>query len=283
MVVLAVFHPGCDYPFFHYCCLPVDGPFLYEQETRLLWLRLRQLWRTVGVEGTLETLLGPSLETLCNSIDASYGLIPIFEKATSCKVAASHLVAEIPELELNNLMADDAINLPSNQLATPLDDASLLVPLYGEADELGALILGRPENGLHYASEDIDKILEFTDELGETIQAYRRNSQYMAQIAELAQVRNAPISRDPTPISTECLELMLRNLYDYTYLADNPLAEMKLVQSRLLQGEITHLERGKKVHAVLLEGLEKLHPSTEMRSNPPPREWYPFLICRKHI
>ncbi len=188
---------------------------------------------------------------------------------------------EIPEFELHSLKADDAISLHPSQLPTPLDEASLLVPLYGEVDQVGALVLGRPENGLHYAPEDMEQILEFTDELGETIQASHRNSQYMAQIAELAQARNAPVSRDPTPVSTESLELMLRNLYDYTYLADSPLAEMKLVQSRLSQGEVTHLERGKKVHAVLLEGLEKLHPSTEMRSGPPPREWYPFLILQE--
>ena len=255
--------------------------FFYQQETRQLRLQLRQLWRTVGVEGTLETLLGPSLETLCNSVDASYGLILVFEKDTSRKVTASHLSAEIPEFDLHSLKADDAISLHPSQLPTPLDEASLLVPLYGEADQVGALVLGRPENGLHYAPEDMEQILEFTDELGETIQASHRNSQYMAQIAELAQARNAPVSRNPTPVSTESLELILRNLYDYTYLADSPLAEMKLVQSRLSQAEVTHLERGKKVHAVLLDGLEKLHPSTEMRSGPPPREWYPFLILQE--
>jgi hypothetical protein len=52
---------------------------------------------------------------------------------------------------------------------------------------------------------------------------------------------------------------------------------LRLVKSRLKPDELTHLDRGKTVHTVLLEALEKLRPTVALSSDPPPREWYPYL------
>ena len=242
----------------------------YQKETRQMRLQLRQLTRLVGMVGTLEGQLSPSLELLCDSVSASYGLILVFEAGTAKKVVSWHLEGEIDDQETIHLMADDVVHLAAQQFSPPLAEASLLVPLYGEDNQLGTLVLGRPMNELNYAPEDVDQILEFADRIGETILISQRNTQYLNQITQLVQAQNPPISTDNATISTETLELALRNLYDYTTLADNPLAELKLVQNRLTQGQITHLDRGKIVHAILLEALEKLRPATEAPSNPPP-------------
>ena len=188
---------------------------------------------------------------------------------------------DIPDLELDKLAADDVVKLPPDRFPPPLEKAALLVPLYGDVEQLGALVLGEPENGLQYAPEDIDPILEFTDQIGETIHISQRSTQYLAEIAELVQAHNLHHTGIIPPVSPEYLELALRNLYDYAYLADCPLAELMLVQSRLPDGQVTHLERGKAVHAVLLEAFEKLRPGTASPPNAPPREWYPYLILQE--
>jgi len=41
---------------------------------------------------------------------------------------------------------------------------------------------------------------------------------------------------------------------------------------------VTHIERGKAVHSLILQVLTKLRPGTNEPGNPPPREWYPYLI-----
>jgi hypothetical protein len=253
----------------------------YQQDARQLRLQLQRLSRSVGVNEKLDTLLEPSLETLCNSVEASYGLVVVFENNASKKLVSCHLGPEIPLLELEKLTADDAVNLPPKQLPPPLDEASLLVPLYGEEIQLGALVLGQPENGLQYAPEDIDPILEFTDQVSETIQISRRNSNYLAEIAELVQAHEVYHLRTIPPVSTEYLELALRKLHDYTYLADSPLTGLKQVHARLPQGRVTHLERGKVVHDILHEALDKLRPDLEAPSKPPSREWYPYLILQE--
>ena len=254
---------------------------VYTQDTHQLRIQLRKLSRQVGVTAPLETLLEPSLETLCNSVEASYGLIIVFEDHASRKLISWQLDDDIPELDLKKLAADDVVNLPLNRFPPPLEKASLLVPLYGEIEQLGALVLGEPENGLQYAPEDIGPILEFTDEIGETIQGSHRNAEYLAEIAELVQAQAVPHTRIIPPLSPECLELALRNVYDYAYLADSPLAELMLVQTRLPDGQVTHIERGKAVHAILQEALNKLRPGEAQSPNPPSREWYPFLILQE--
>jgi hypothetical protein len=47
---------------------------------------------------------------------------------------------------------------------------------------------------------------------------------------------------------------------------------------RMPEKQVTHLERGKVVHEVLLEALDKLRPAGTAPRDPPPREWYPYSI-----
>jgi hypothetical protein len=255
--------------------------FFYHQDARQLRLRLRQLWKTVESNGTMEAFLTPFLDTICNTVDADNGLLLVFENNVCKNVVSYHFSESIPEIETQMLTADDTVYLKPNQLPYPLNEASILVPVYGDVDQIGALILGKPQNGLYYAPEDIDQVLEFSDEIGESIQRSYRNAQYLAQIAELIQAHANTNSQSSKPISSDSLELALRNLYDYAFLGDSPLAEMNLVKIRLPEGQVTHLERGKAVHDVIHEALEKLRPSSVALSNPPSREWYPYLILQE--
>jgi hypothetical protein len=100
----------------------------------------------------------------------------------------------------------------------------------------------------------------------------------MQQIAQLAKAQRLTVSDRGYPIPVETVELALRSLYDYAYLADSPLGELQLVHNHLPAAQVTHLERGKAVHDILLEALEKLRPSGTVQREPPPREWYPYLI-----
>ena len=233
------------------------------------------------MNGTLEAQLEPSLETLSISVEADYALTLVFEGNSCKKVASYHLDTVIPELEIKKLLADDVINVDPGWLPAPLAEAELLVPLYGEVDQLGVLILGRPKNGLHYAPEDVERILEFAAQVSETIWVSQRNAQFLAQIAEQVKAQDGSAQQNTSPVSVEHLELALRTVYDYTCLADNPLAGLKLVRSRLSGVDLTHLDRGKVLHDIVLEGLDKLRPHTGPRSNPPSREWYPYLILQE--
>jgi hypothetical protein len=157
----------------------------------------------------------------------------------------------------------------------------LLVPLYAESCQLGALLLGRPTNAIRYSDEDVAHLMNMTDRIEDVLYFLRQKSLYARQITRLAQAGPpAPLADHAARVQVGTVEASLRNLHDYSFLGDTPLGELKLVRTRLDQSQVTTLERGKAVQEVLLEAVEKLHPPGEIARNPPPREWYPYLILR---
>ncbi len=145
--------------------------------------------------------------------------------------------------------------------------------------KLGALLLGRPTNGIRYRDDEVERIMSMADSISDAIHFTQRQSLYLHQIAQLAQAQQpvTPVEQQAA-VSVEAVDIALRNLYDYSFLGDTPLGELKLVRSRLAQGQATTLDRGKTVHEVLLEAINKLRPATAISRDPPPREWYPYLI-----
>jgi hypothetical protein len=255
-------------------------PLFYGRDTRQLRTILRGLVRTAGEEQILEENLGKALEGLCTLVRATYGLILVCEEDSVRQVAACRWRGEVTNLKPADISADDVRYLARGQLQAPLEDAVLLVPLYAEQGQLGALVLGRPVNGIHYASEEVIRLMNPADQIADAIYIAQLKARSLRKIVELAEAQPAPVIDWSALIPVEAVESALRNLYDYSFLADTALSELKLVDARLPQGAITHLDRGKIVHEVMLEAMEKLRPSNGTSQNPPPREWYPYLILR---
>ncbi|MCL4560115.1 MAG: hypothetical protein M1281_05830 [Chloroflexi bacterium] len=82
-------------------------------------------------------------------------------------------------------------------------------------------------------------------------------------------------------IAVRDVELALRNLHHYAYLASSPLTKLRLVEQQLKGLDTaadTHIGRGKALSAVLCEALRQLKPAQEDVPNPPPRSWHPYII-----
>ncbi len=77
------------------------------------------------------------------------------------------------------------------------------------------------------------------------------------------------------------VELALRNLYNYPYLADSPLSKLRLVvqcHESLEKGSDTYIDRGRAVSKVVSDAVSMLRPSNDSMPNPPPRTWYPYIV-----
>jgi GAF domain-containing protein len=184
------------------------------------------------------------------------------------------------DLKKKDLDCDDVVSLAPGWFPVPLEEAALLVPLYAEAEQLGAVVLGRPINGVQYAREEVERLMDLADRIGDLIDIARRKTAYLNQIARLAEAGQLQHPDGYLPIPIEAVETALRNLFDYAFLADTPLGDMRLVQAQLPPGQVTHLDRGKTVHNLVLVALDKLRPGSAISKDPPPREWYPYLILR---
>jgi hypothetical protein len=249
----------------------------YQRDTRHLRGHLRQLTRLAGEQFSQEEQLSLTLDTLAASVGAIFGLIVLFE-ADGLRQAAAYRWPQHPlPLAPADLLADDVMHLKPGQFLPPLTEAALLIPLYAENRQLGALILGRPSNGVGYSKADLELLLYPSDRLADIIQNAQRETHYLAQLAHLVE-KSQPEAESPSQISIKGVENALRNLTDYAYLGEQPLAKLKLVASRLPPGAITHLDRGKMVYTILAEAIEKLKPEGKLPPDPPPAEWYPYLI-----
>jgi len=249
----------------------------YQKETRRLRSDLQQLSRQAGERETLKDKLDLPLEILCNSVRATYGLIVAFEDGQA------HLLSDFKWRDLpisipaQTFFADDMTHLNAGQFPTPLHEAALLVPLYAESKQVGALVLGHPTNGIRYASEDMDRLLYPADQIAEALFLHKQNIERLQKVEQIVETSPTPAAtKDSLPV--EIVDFALRNIFDYVYLADSPLAEIDIVRRRLTGEKKTHVERGKAVQAVMLEALEKLRPNLEVPPEPAPREWYPYII-----
>jgi hypothetical protein len=253
----------------------------YRRETRQLRSNLRVLTRLAGEGEPLEVSLARELDALSSSVSATYGLVLTWEGKTVRRLAAYRWTGGMVTLSSAHLTADDFTHLEPGHFPAPLDEAALLVPLYGESSQVGALLLGCPTNGMRYRNGEVERIVRLADRIGEAIDAAQRKRTYIQQISQLAQAQEAVAPADhQTMIALEAVEAALRNLHDYAFLGDTPLGKLMLVRTRLADGDVTTLDRGKTVHEILLEAINKLRPGMETSRNPPPREWYPYLILR---
>ena len=251
----------------------------FQRQTRLLRENVQHLTQLADEGVALQEYLGQALETLSSSVHATYSLILTFEDGRVWQAAAYHWTNGAVELSPADFAADDVTHLAQSQLPPPLSEASLLMPLYGESEQLGALVLGQPTNGLRYANQEAERVVNFADRIGDVLSISRHSEETMTLVARLAEAEAMPLAHRPAYLPPETIEAALRNLYDYSYLADSPLAKMELAQQRIPEGGVTHLEVGKAVHDLLLAALEKLRPENEALQ-PPQREWYPYLILR---
>ena len=249
----------------------------YQRDTRRLRANLRQLTRLAGEQLGQDEQLSLTLDTLAASVGAIFGLIILFESG-SLRLAAAYRWSprELP-LAPADLLADDVLHLKPGHFPPPLAEAALLMPLYAETQQLGVLILGRPINGVGYSKADLELLFYPSDRLAGLIQNAQRETEYLAQLANLVE-KSQPEVEPPSQISIKGVENALRNLTDYAYLGEHPLARLNLVACRLPVDATTHLDRGKLVYTILAEAIEKLRPEGKLPPDPPPAAWYAYLI-----
>ena len=253
----------------------------YHGETRKLRSDLWHLIRLSSEGEELEVSLGRALDALCSLVSATFGLVLICREQTVHRLASYRWRGGKVDLPSQSFEADDFIHLEPGHFPAPLEEAALLVPLYTESSQLGVLLLGRPTNGLQYRDDELEQILTMADRISDAINFEQRQNVHVRQIAQLVQAQQtATAEQVQAAVPVEAVEMALRRVYDYAYLGDTSLTELKLVQNRLAQGEDTTLDRGKMVHEVLLEAVNKLRPMKAISRDPPPREWYPYLILR---
>jgi hypothetical protein len=255
----------------------LDFIFL-RREARELRTRLRRLTARVREPQALKENLKITIQTLCTSVHASYGLVFVFESSTTSELVSYRWGRSNIQIPASELMLDDSIQPEPKQLPAPLDDAGLIIPLYTASGQIGVLILGQPENALRYSPTDIEDLLELSDQISGIMNVIQRETEFLSQLSELTKTKQPLLDTGPGQVQVSLVEDGLRNMHDYSYLGSCPLAGLEQVKNQMSAGAVTHLDRGREVHQILLNALEKLRPVSDTPREPIPREWFPYVI-----
>lgn len=272
----------------------------YQEQFRQLRANLRALAQETGTGQTLSTQLTAILTSLCQAWRVQNGFIALRQAEDFALSSAYGIEMSEKRWPWELLLADEIALLEPK-----LDGMALLVPLYTGSAQVGALLLSTKEGGGPYSEEDLELLDDLADQIATVIHTWRLQQDNAQTINEMVadfrqreralrqQVEQLLAERQfgGRPVLTgvdekafvSLVEDALRRMHDYPYLGEHALAELQIVRWRLQRAPepfITHLERGKALHEVLLQALHKLRPPGEEPDahQPPERKWHQFII-----
>jgi hypothetical protein len=249
----------------------------FNKERRVIRQNLATLASSVGEESLKESLT-LTLDAMCVSVRATYGLILLFDRLNLNQISTYHWRRTNLPVSRGDLLADDFVHYELGTFPSPLDDLVLLIPLYANSNQIGAILFGTPINGVRYSQADVEQLLYPSDRIADAIQDAKREANYLEQLPQFTQVEQLVYTDSPKEISVKDVEDALRNIFDYAHLGDSPLVELKLVAREFPDGAVTHIDQGKAVNTTISIAVEKFRPAEQLPGEPVPREWYSYLI-----
>jgi hypothetical protein len=218
-----------------------------------------------------QTYLQNALEALCLQINASAGVVAIHKEKKFTVVASTNSIAigsEIPSLSfLDIALTSFSGHIKNIEWATSIFDHDRPIAFVG---------IGEPIHRIDYSSGELDLLQEFTDyvSLILSISTNRKENQEVFQSKYQTATANVieALSHAPDETIVKMTEEGLRKFHDYIHLGQSPLAEWLNARGT------SHIERGKKVQAILRNGIESLRPATVRPEEPLPRDWYNYAV-----
>ena len=253
----------------------------YKAETRTVRDNLLKLG-AIARHQDIDDNLSSATESISSLVNATFAVLVSLSDNRMDIVASYNWSSEMGVVTGSGeqLLYDDITQVDKDNLPPLFAKIVLVLPLYESNIQLAALLLGRPENGLMFAKDDIEQLVYPSDQLALILSRSLKRNKVFKQLPSLIE----PIDLHPMriiqqrPVEPKDIEGVLRHLYDYSYLGNHQLSELSIVAKELAKKEITHIDRGKALNNILIGAIDRLKPDTEKIENPPSRKWYPYII-----
>ena len=244
--------------------------------------QLRQLDSDGPAENSLSVHLQEGLDLLCQTLNATGGLIAI-RRGDMFLVAAARQSAPVESyIPATLVLCEDVIQPKGDQLP----NLAWIAPSFEGQTQIAVVGIGKPKARLEYSAGDLDLLAEFADQVGTVVSLDnlrpRRNDQIRQLVAEsqanatelssIAHEMIGTIETQPEPDFIKTVEEGLRNLPDFITLGQSRLAEHLDVK-----GE-THIERGRQLQQLLVESINSMRPVEKRPAEPLPRVWYNHAV-----
>lgn len=270
----------------------------YRRQHRELRANLREFAREAALGHDLPGQLQAILQALYRSLDAGNGFIALQEGRGFAIIAAQPTDLRGADIAAEELATDETTALGRPVSSPKLEGMALLVPLHYGGEQIGAVVLGPKTTGIGYTEDDFDLLEDLAERIASVVHNVRLQEKSVRQIDALVtefrqreselrlRIQEVLEAEPPTLEGVDerkmisLVEDALRHLYDYAYLGEHKLAQLRIAEAHLDVKEgafVTHLDRGKALQEVMTNALEKLKPSGS-RPSPPTREWHQYVI-----
>lgn len=238
--------------------------------------QLRRLENESSAEDALKTRLQTGLDLLCQTLNASGGLIAVRREDEFVVTATKNSVALEARFSSDLFSYDDITEVTDN------NDLVWVAPTFDGQTQIAIVGIAKPKKKLDYSTGELDLLSEFADQIGTVISLHNLRPQKTQQIRQLVENVNEidlaekemmfAIAKTPDEEFIKILEEGLRHLPDTITLGQSALAEKVIVA-----GE-SHIERGKNLQQTLIKSIDLLRPSEKRPEEPLPRVWYNHAV-----
>jgi len=272
----------------------------YRRQYRELRANLRSFVHRTTPDHDIQESLQAILQTLCQSLEARKGFVALREGEGFVVAANWHVNLGGLSIASEALVTDEITVLGTPTGHSELTDMALIVPLHAGGKHIGVIVLGKRATGVQYSEEDLDMLEDCADTVASVVHTVRLQEQSVQQIDRLLRevrerqrelqwrMRDTLAAETSLPLlggqsGREAISLVedaLRHLYDYSYLGEQALAQLRAVESHLdVQegGLVTHLDRGRALQKLLIAAVDKLRPPGPQPPRPA-REWHQYII-----
>ena len=270
----------------------------YRKQYRELRANLRDFAREAAPGHDLPGQLQVIIQALCRSLGAGKGFIAL-QKAEGFAIVAAHPTDLRGDRFAAEALAANEITALSPPVRSPkLEGMAMLVPMHYGGEQIVAVVLGPKTMGVGYTEDDFDLLEHLAERVASVVHSVRLQEKSVRQIDALVtefrererglRLRMQEVLESKPPIlegasegeAISLVEDALRHLYDYAYLGEHKLAQLRIIDSHLDIREaafVTHLDRGKALQVIMTTAVEKLKPPGSQPSLPT-REWHQYVI-----
>lgn len=254
--------------------------FLERQRLRHESTFRRQFMRLArkNARDSLRLRLQKGLDLLCSTLDASSGFIGVKEDDSFTVTASRQSSPVDTRFPASTFVCEDFCKI-TNDL---IPDIQFIAPSFDGQIQIAVLGIGSPKTHREYSPRDLELLSEMAEYVGTlvSLSGYVVQNDPATQESgnneeEADRVASSMLGAMAVSLDQEFIRFVeegLRQLSDYISLGQSPLVE------RLdLPGD-SHIERGKKLHSVLIEGIKLLRPARERPPEPLPRIWYNHAV-----
>lgn len=276
---------------------------LYRRSFQQLRANLRALALEAGTGQTQSQHLQGTLDALCGAFDIAKAAI-VIKQGDGFVVQATHNAYSIGTHFPSATMTSTELTTLFRPERRGLEGMSLLIPLYVQTTQIGAIVLSAKNNARPFTEIELELLEDLALQMASAIHALEQQEhnaqalnaaladfrdreralelqfQALARARREEQVVNLGLEQERM---VELVEDGLRRLYDYPYLGEQELAALRLIALHLQDSanrSATLIEKGKAASEVLIDAVNQLRPEGKEPGKQvvPPREWHAFFI-----